>query len=514
MSEEVLYKPSEWQQRFHALTRYKTQSGEVTCIREALGAGSAGPGKTTCLIHDIVDQLTVEHERCARRNHKYHMPWGESSGWALHLRRLSSQLDQTKKICHRVFKAIDPDAVWNEQKSTWTFSTGFRYQFGHCKDPNDWESYMSFEFSAIYFDELTAFNEEQYDQICTRLRSSDPVLSAMLKIRSMSNPLMRREGSESFVIHDPHWVRKRFVDPNPRGNQIFWRNLKLNDGSTTRHGWIYMPAKLDANPDKEFVKQYEATLRLQKPHIRAALLEGDWYVTVGSFFAEYWNKHLHTCKPFKIPLTWRIFRSMDWGFKAPGSLSWYALDDEDTLFKFKEIRFQGKLDSEVAEIVKVTEQSYGLWDERRNESRITGPADSQLWEQRGDSGKNKAEVFREKGVPWVPADKKSRQTNAQHIIKRLEDHDDGTKTPGLVIFENCTWIITVLPAIQTNPDNTEEPADGGDDHPYDDLAYACAYASKGRAAIPKVRELKSEWDDEDEEKPNKRRTGKHGYGQH
>ena len=43
--------------------------------------------------------------------------------------------------------------------------------------------------TAIYFDELTAFNEEQYDQITTRLRSSDAVLGTMLKVRSMSNPM-------------------------------------------------------------------------------------------------------------------------------------------------------------------------------------------------------------------------------------------------------------------------------------------------------------------------------------
>jgi phage terminase large subunit len=501
---DILYRPSPWQQRFHSLTKLG--------VNEALGAGSAGPGKTTCLLYDACDQIAVEHERCAKKSHKHFLEWGESTGWALHLRRTRLQLEQTIRLSHRAFRAIDPDAVWNEQKSTWVFSSGFRYQFGHCKDPNDWESYMSFEFSAIYFDELTAFNEEQYDQIITRLRSSDPVLSKMLKVRSMSNPLMRREGTDNFVIHDPHWVRRRFVDPNPKGNQIFWKKIKLNDGTIVRHGWVYMPAKLDANPDKEFVRSYEANLRNAKPHIRAALLDGDWYVTVGSFFAEYWDRKLHTCKPFPVSPDWRIFRSMDWGFKKPGCLGWYALDDEDTLYKFKELRFQGKTDEEVAEMVKATEQFYGLWDDKRDESRITGVADTQLWEQRGDSGENKAEVFRKKGVPWLPADKKSRQTNAGHIIKRLTDHDDGTRIPGLVIFDNCTWILQILPAIQTSQTNSEEPADGGEDHPYDELAYACAYASKGKAAIPRVRELKSEWDDE-EDVVNTKRRGRHGYGQ-
>lgn len=163
-------------------------------------------------------------------------------------------------------------------------------------------------------------------------------------------------------------------------------------------------------------------------------------------------------------------------------------------------------------MVQATEELLGFWDERGKCSRITGPADTQLWEQRGHSGKNMGETFAAKGVKWVPADKKSRQTNAQHLIKRLTDHEEETKTPGIVFFSSCKWIIRVLPAIQTNPDNTEEPADGGEDHPYDSCVYGCAYASKGKVAIPTMRPLKSEWDDE-EVGPVQKRAGQLGYGQ-
>jgi hypothetical protein len=504
LDQAVVYRPSAWGARYHALTKMG--------IKEALGAGSAGPGKTEVLLNDANDQIAVEHERCANRLHKYHIEWGQSKGHALHLRRTRLMLEQTITRSHRLFKAMDPDAQWNEQKSTWTFSSGFKYQFGHCKDPNDWEGYASFEFSAIYFDELVQFLEEQYDQITTRLRVSDPVLRNMLKVRSMSNPMMRKHDGESFVTKNPHWVRDRFVKPAPEGNVIFKRKLVRHDGTVDYERWIYMPAKLTDNPDKQFVADYEIQLLKQKPHIRAALLGGDWFVTEGSFFSEYWDKTLHTCKPFPISPDWRVFRSMDWGFKAPGCIHWGALDDEGTLYVFKELRFQGKTDAEVAEMVKAIEQFYGLWDDKRDESRITGVADTQLWEQRGDSGENKAEVFRKKGVPWLPADKKSRQTNAGHIIKRLGDHEERTKIPGLVFFDNCKWIIEVLPALQTNQHNSEEPQEGGDDHPYDSVAYLTAYASKGKAAIPKIRELKSEWDDEDDVVNTKRR-GRHGYGQ-
>ena len=501
---EYIYIPSPWQQRFHGLTK--------AGVHEALGAGAAGPGKTTTLLHDTDDQILAEHERCANRQHRHHQEWGASTGWCLHLRRTRLQLESTISQARRSFVAMDPGVQWNEQKSTFTFSSGYKYQFGHCKDPNDWQNYLSFEFSAIMFDELTAFNEEQYDQICTRLRSTDPVLSLMLKIRSMSNPLMRRESADQFIINDPNWVRRRFVDPAPQGNVLFKRKLIRSDGSIDWHKWIYLPAKLSDNPNKDFVKQYEAQLLKQKHHIRRALLDGDWYVTEGSFFAEYWNKNLHVCKPFTCSPDWRFFRSMDWGFKATGVIYWFAMDEEETLYVIKELKFKGKLDVEVAAMVQVIETNLGLWDERRNESRIEGVADTQLWEMRGQTGKNMGDMFREKGVHWRRADKKSRQANAAHIIKRLTDHDDGTKVPGVVIFDTCSYLIQTLPAIQTSLTNSEEPMSGGDDHGYDAFAYGVAFASRGRAGIPETREERDEWEEEDDRNGSGRR-GRHGYGQ-
>lgn len=510
----VIYRPSEWQRRFHATTKLG--------IRHVLGAGAAGPGKTTALLYDAVDQITVEHERCSGvvdeagkvRRHKHHLEWGTSTGWALHLRRTVKQLVQTIRLSKLAFPAIDAGAKWNEQATTWTFSSGYTYQFGHCKDPNSWEDFMSSAYSAIYFDELTAFNEEQYDQVTTRLRSDDPVMSLMLKVRSMSNPLMRRDAGDNFIINDPHWVRRRFVDPCREGNVVHWKKIRMADGTSERVGWLYMPAKLSNNPNKQFVRQYEITLREKPIHIQKALLEGDWYVTEGSFFAEYWKQDLHVIQPFKCPRDWRFFRSMDWGFKAFGCIHWFAMDEEETLYVIRELKFKGKLAEEVAAMVKVIEKDLGLWDDARHCSRITGVADTQLWEQRGQSGANMGEAFRLKGVPWQRAMKGpgSNQTHAANIIKRLTDHDDGTKTPGIVFFEGCKYVIQGLPAIQTNPDNSEEPQSGGDDHFYDCLKYGTTYASRGRAGVPAVRKLRKPWEEDEDAAPAARR-GRHGYGQ-
>ncbi len=50
----VAYKASPWQERFHSLK-----------VDEALGGGSAGGGKSLCLLADPLQQIIVQHKRCS-----------------------------------------------------------------------------------------------------------------------------------------------------------------------------------------------------------------------------------------------------------------------------------------------------------------------------------------------------------------------------------------------------------------------------------------------------------------
>lgn len=495
---EHIYKPSRWGEIYHSLPDW-----------EALGAGAAGPGKSVVLLAEPFAQIYVEHQRCDDPRHPHAMDWGGSTGWALHLRRTHPMLEETLARAHRMFPRMDPGAHWSEKKSTWTFTSGFKYQFGHCKDPNDFTIYQGNQYSIICFDELVQFDEEQYDQIGIRLRSSDPVLRHMLKIRSMSNPLVQRSSVDSFTVKNPNWVRDRFVKRAPQGGIRFIKKIRREDGSIEERSFIYLRATLYDNPDPEFVRQYEITLRDKKPHIVQAMLYGNWFVTPGSFYGGDWNDNVHICRPFKIPPDWRRFRSMDWGFKRPGCVHWWALDHDDTLYCEREYTFQEKTDAEVAIGIQQIEVELKLWRGKR--SMITGPADSQLWEERGESSMTKAQVMAKMGVPWVVADKKSRQHNSERVLKRLRAHENGTKPPGIVFLEGrCRNAVTTIPSIQTDPKNEEQPQDGGDDHWHDSVCYAVAYASHGAHGIPRHDTLDDDEDDIDDEP--KYRRGAHGYG--
>ncbi len=463
-------------------------------------------------------QIATEHARCANPRHAYPLRWGESQGHALHLRRISDTLDETVKRSKVMFKKIYPDAKWSESDYRWTFPSGYQFSFGHCKDPDDWGGYQSNSYSHIAFDEATQFTYEQFEQISSRLRSKDPVLAGdpelglagMLRTRLASNPNMGSGGHAFTMKGNPFWLRERFVDPAPLGNTVLYHYVEMSDGTRVKRTRLFMPANLWHNPDKNFVRRYEEELQDKPHHIRQALLYGNWYITANSYFAGIWNERIHTCERYKVPSDWPRFRSMDWGFKLPGCILWFAMDDDGNMFVIRELKFQGKNPEEVSAFVKDIEIEMGVWDKRANRSLITGPADTQLWEQRSGA-KQMVEIFAEKGIMWTQANKSAgtRRDNAQRVYKRLADHGKETMVPGLVIFKDCPYLIKTLPALQSKEGTPEEPEDGGDDHGTDALFYGVQFASRGRKGIPRIRE-KDDWDEEDRRIEQNR--GRHGYG--
>lgn len=504
MSEDrPLYIPSPWQAEYHLRTE-----------DEVLGGGAAGPGKSMALLCDTFGRIAQEHDRCANaKTHEFPIKWGHSKGQALHLRRTRPTLDETLKRASILFNALDPNVKWDAQHTTYTFSSGYRIIFGHCRHDDDWAQYLSREFDHIAFDELTQFEYEQYEQIRLRLRSTDPLLMQMLKCRAMSNPLLSRDlsssPSDNFTVNDPMWVKRYFVDPAPLGNTVLRRKLKLMSGEEVFITRLYMPARLHDNPDKEYVRRYEIQLQSAKPALRDAYLHGRWDVTVGSYFGDAWDHRMHVCKPFKPPVDWPVFRSMDWGFKAPGCVHYWAMDEDENLFCLNEITFKLKTPRDVAMMCERYEKQMGWW--RGVKSGLTGPADTQLWEARGDIVTlPKAQEFAACGVPWVPADKQSRYRSANLLMSRLADHDNGTTTPGLVFFEGCTNAIRTIPGIPSDPTDPEMPKDGGDDHWYDSVRYACSYASHGRKGIRKLAPKREAWETQhDDSSPDR---GRMGYG--
>jgi hypothetical protein len=497
-----LYEPSPWSTRYHEAT-----------ADEVLGGGSAGPGKSLTLLWDpIVTQAVVEHARCtgqlmdelpewlADLCRRYPIRRGESEGHALHLRRSMPQLLETIDRSMRMFKKFDEGAEYSRERHSWTFTSGYKFTFGHCRERDSHQDYLSKQYTHVALDEAYQFEDFQFEELDGRVRSADPVLMCLLRSRLMSNPAQG-------------WLKKRFVEPERKGNVV--HRIKVHDpvsGQMHYRTRLFLPAKLDDNPDKEFVKQYRIRLLSKPSHMRARYLYGDWDSVEGGYFENDYNPAIHVIAPFKVPRDWPKFRSMDWGFKAPGTIGWFAMDPDGDLYLFYEFNFRLMKDEDVAARVIDIERRFGFWNERERKSRLSGVADTQLWEERGDSGKSKAAAFASKGVYWQPADKASIARNAERVTARLRDHDQ-TKPPGLRIFRNCEKTIEMLSSIGVDENDSTCPDKKSDlKHWFDMLGYAAARASRGPGSIVMQAHEFDRPDPENDNDEAPRAAGGFGYG--
>ena len=492
MYDDTVYRPSEWGKRFHARTE-----------DWVMGGGASGGGKSHALRADPLEQIWVEHQRMLG-NHPHPFGKGESRGRALLLRRELGMLKDNIAAVRRICNSIDPGYRWSEADLTATLSSGYQYQLGHMKDFYDWEKYQGTQYTWLGIDELTQFDEEPVTAVGSWVRTTDPVLRHMLRKRAMTNPLMRRAKGDTFSVKDPHWVRRKFVDPSPEGNVIItYRNR--HKGKIFDETCVYLPATVEDNPDPIFRETQLANLAKLKPWMRKALLEGDWYFSPGSYFTE-WDRQRHVTKPYRIPPDWPVWRSMDWGYQTHGCIHWYTYHPDDIIFVIYELTFRKKSVPEVAALCRQIEEKFKFWPKGRHaRSKISGPADTQLWEQRGEMGLSKAEQFIMAGMNWFPADKSpgSRQSGAMRISERLAREPE----PGLIIFDRCKDLIRTLPAIPTDPDDSECPEDGGEDHHFDSLRYGLTYGSRKR---PK--RIDDEPEEEEDRRPLPPRQSESNFG--
>ncbi len=475
------YRPSKWQQEFHALT-----------TDEALGGGCAGPGKSLALLMDPMAQVVVEHERCRVGE----IQWGRSMGWALHMRREMPRLETTIHRSKMLFLAMDPGAKYDEQRHKWTFSSGYQFTFAHCKDRDSFINHRSNDYTHLGIDEASEIEHRDiFDELSLRVRTVDPVLKNMLKVRLCSNPCAT-------------WLRQYFVEPAIEGRKILRKTIRLDDGSEVERTRIYLPARLADNPDPIFRRQYETSLRDRPYHIRASLLLGDWFCVAGSYFADIFDPQRVVIKPFKIPAGWKRFRSGDWGYKSPCVVLWWAVSPDGEMICFRELTVNGPkarelLDAhEVALRIKEIEIANGEWNHLRGCSRLTGPMDTNLWQEVGHKGPTMAHDMAAVGVYWTKASK-GRRMCTQQLVKRLHQHGYNDRA-GIMFFDTCIGCITTIPAIGTDPEDPEVPAKGGPDHHLDAVFYACSYN-----ALPSgVDDIQQ--DDNDDIGPRERASGGRG----
>lgn len=418
--------------------------------QEVLYGGAAGGGKSFAMVADPVRYMN------------------NPSANMLLLRRTTEELRELVSISKDLFPKAIPGIKFSERDKTWYTPRGAKLWMSYLDRDDDVLRYQGQAFTWIGFDELTQWNSPYaWDYMRSRLRTST-ASGLELYMRATSNP-----GGPGH-----QWVKKMFVDPGPWGKAFWATNIETGERIVypkghSKEGYPlfkrrFIPAKLFDNPYLTESGMYEANLLSLPEHQRRQLLEGDWDINEGAAFPEF-NRHIHVIEPFDIPQSWVKFRACDYGYSTWSGVLWFAVHPvTNQLFVYREMYVSKVHADKLADMIAEAEEG----------ERIKyGVLDSSLWHERGNAQPliNDLQKSGEYYLKWKPSDRSrgSRVAGKNRIHQALKV-DEFTEEPGLMIFDNCTNLISQLPSIPLSKSNPEDVDTNAEDHLYDALRYGIA----------------------------------------
>ena len=490
--------------------------------------GSRGPGKT--------DSQLMRFR--ARVGQGYGRHWR-----GIIFDREYKNLDDLVSKSLRWFPEFDDKARFINSKSDykWVWKTGEELLFRTVKKDADYWGFHGQEFPFIGWNELTKYpSDALFESMMSCNRSSFRPEDFPYYI---NRDLLERKGVrvqvdsghkyamkcllpeiplEVFATGNPfgvghNWLKKRFIDAAPMGkivknvvNVFNPRTQKREDIEKTQ---VHIFGSYREN--KYLSPEYVASLEtIDDPNKRRAWLMGDWDVIAGGMFDDLWDKKYHVVVPFKLPATWRIDRSFDWGSSKPFSVGWWAESDGSNV-----VMPDGSIRSTIRGDVYRIAEWYG-WTGRPNEGlRLLGediakgvierelnmglhgkvhpgPADGSIYDvENGNSIAasmlKTVEVNGRKypGVSWIRADKSPgsriagwekmrlylRNAKMQHPLneegKPIRDKLLPREYPGMFAFNICKQFIEqipVLPRDEVKPDDVDSESE---DHIADEARY-------------------------------------------
>lgn len=328
---------------------------------------------------------------------------------------------------------------YNQTQRVFTFPNGSRIKLGYCDNEQDVFQYQGQEYDVIGLEEATQFTESQMQFISTCNRS----------VRTDFSPRMYYTCNPGGVGHG--WVKRLFID----------RRYRASEQSGD---YVFIPARVTDNPILMRDASYKTTLENLPEPLRRAHLEGDWDVLAGQYFGEF-SRERHVVEPFSIPASWRKFRAMDWGFRDPCAVLWFATAPGGRVYAYREYYERNVLSSETAKRIRSL---------TGDEAIAYTAASPDAWQCRGMnasgdlSGMSIAEVFARGGVPLIRADN-TRVAGWQRIREYLADAEDGL--PRLQIFRCCEHLIRTLPMLAFDERFVEDVSGTCEDHAPEALRY-------------------------------------------
>lgn len=430
------------------------QTALLECpIFEVFYGGARGGGKTEASIGDWLQHSSL---------------YGEAA-IGIFFRRKLVQLAEVIARTKQLFPKLG--AKYNEQQKTWVMANGARLKFAYLERDSDAEEYQGHNYTRVYVEEVTNFpSPAPIDKLRATLRSGVGVPVGM-----------RLTGNPGGAGHN--WVKKRYIDPNPRGYQVLSEEMDVEvDGvkQTVSLSRVFIPSKIG---DNQLLMRNDPTyiLRLRQSGSEAlvkAWLEGNWDIVDGAFFDE-WDEMTHVLptRQFLELLNpgMLLFRAFDWGSAKPFSCGWYAMLDKDyqlgdrllpakAMVKFRE--WYGATGPNKGLKMTADLVARGIAERERGERIRYGVADPSIFTR--DGGPSIGETMAIHRVSWRRADNK-RKAGWEQLRQRLTG-DSGV--PMLYFCDCCEDTIRTLPTLQHDEGDPEDLDTEAEDHAADEVRYA------------------------------------------
>lgn len=437
----------------------------------------------------------------------------------LEFKNLDDIIAQSKKL----FNLFEDGAKFHSSASSlkWVWPTGEELLFRYAAKAEDYWKYHGQELPFVGYNELTKRTDDEfYESMFSCVRSSFRPQDYPLANGNLlpDIPLMTFSTTNPFGVGH-NWVKKRFINPVPRGTINRISTIVLNPATQLEEEVITSRVAIHGTwKENKFlsVKYVAGLMAIKDPNKRKAWVYGSWDVTSGGRFDHLWDAKTHIIKPFTIPRTWKIDRSHDWGESKPFSNLWFAEADGSEneqgwapprgtiicigeMYGCKPDEMNKGLNMSATNVAKIVK-----WVDRRmlgeeveqpikfegecniipsvakHQRRINeGPADNAI-NNPDDEQISLADKMAAQGVTWTESDKRpgSRVSGAYLLCEMLEAALEGksnesgiAERPALYFFENVRGIISRFPILARDSKNPDDIDTSAEDHDYDALRY-------------------------------------------
>ncbi len=412
---------------------------------ELFFGGAKGGGKSDFLLGDWLQ----------------HVPqWGRAWRGIL-FRRSYKELDELLTRAEEIFTKIEgayytggDQKIWRVPAPNAKYPGYATLRFRSLDSDLDVGKYNGHQYPWIGFDELTEFpSSGPYEFMIGCCRSPH---GAPCFIRSTGNP-----GRPGHV-----WVKARFIDVAEPGHvYVYAPNPNEPEKTLSR---IFIPAKLEDNRIlMEKDPDYESRLYTFAPHLVKALRYGDWEIVVGQVLSEY-SREKHVIKQQPLDNTWFRFAAMDWGYKKPFSIGWWAVSPEGRMIRYKE--WYGMNNSPNVGIEMGAKSVARIaWEMSVHENVTHMVADPACWTKIDDSP-SVADSFTEAGFIMTKAN--NDRINGWMRVHELMKTTGQDGKPFLLIMDNCHHWLRTVPYLTADPRNPEDIDTEQEDHAADETRYA------------------------------------------